>query len=344
MRSLLRCRLRLAFVSLSRRLQREREPTSRSELIERAFDAAYNLDHAEAIAYLDKALAADPNDPDAHRAAAVIAWLRIGFLRGSITVDDYLGNVSASRTSTCCRRRQTKRSGFSGISRARWNWPRPTFETRPRDPDAHFRLGSIVGVQASYGATVEGKILASFRAAQPRLRRAREGARARSFAEGRRAHRRHLPLHRVRAVAAGASDGVRRRVWRRQGARPADDRGGGRIPGPDADRRQVRACCCSTTASADSTMPCGSFGTCRSSIPRNRQLWYEAGATLNCAPDGISEAEADAGRGHSTQRTPTGASGCSARTRCGTTSAASRARGRDRLSAGATGPADSAVA
>jgi hypothetical protein len=68
-------------------------PESRA-LVDRAFAAAYNLDHAEAIALLDKALAADPNDADAHRAAAVIAWLRIGFLRGSITVDDYLGSVS----------------------------------------------------------------------------------------------------------------------------------------------------------------------------------------------------------------------------------------------------------
>ena len=36
----------------------------------------------------------------------------------------------------------------------------------PRDVDAHFRIGAIVGVQASYGATVEGKILGSFRAAR----------------------------------------------------------------------------------------------------------------------------------------------------------------------------------
>jgi tetratricopeptide (TPR) repeat protein len=36
---------------------------------------------------------------------------------------------------------------------------------RPRDPEALFQFGSIVGVQASYGATVEGKILSSFRAA-----------------------------------------------------------------------------------------------------------------------------------------------------------------------------------
>ena len=68
-------------------------PQSR-EFTERAFAAAYNLDHSEAMAFLDKAVAADPNDPDAHRAVAVIAWLRIGFLRGSITIDDYLGSVT----------------------------------------------------------------------------------------------------------------------------------------------------------------------------------------------------------------------------------------------------------
>jgi tetratricopeptide (TPR) repeat protein len=37
---------------------------------------------------------------------------------------------------------------------------------RPSDPDAHFSLGSIVGIQASYGATVEGRVLASFRSAK----------------------------------------------------------------------------------------------------------------------------------------------------------------------------------
>ena len=39
-------------------------------LIDQAFAAAYNLDHADAIALLDKAIAMSPNDPDAHRAAA----------------------------------------------------------------------------------------------------------------------------------------------------------------------------------------------------------------------------------------------------------------------------------
>jgi tetratricopeptide (TPR) repeat protein len=134
------------------------------ELAAAAFNAAYNLDHAEAMAFLDKAVAADPNDPGAHRAAAVIAWLRIGFLRGSITVDDYLGNVTKPNINMLppppdeARRFQRHATRALELAEA-------ALRANPRDPEAHFQVGSIVGVQASYGATVEGRILASFRAA-----------------------------------------------------------------------------------------------------------------------------------------------------------------------------------
>jgi tetratricopeptide (TPR) repeat protein len=141
----------------------EANPQSQ-ELVRRAFDAAYNLDHAEAISNLDKALAADPSDADAHRAVAVIAWLRIGFLRGSITVDDYLGNVSKPNINMLPPPPDEAQRFHRHATRA-LELAEAALKARPRDPDALFRLGSIVGVQASYGATVEGKILSSFRAA-----------------------------------------------------------------------------------------------------------------------------------------------------------------------------------
>lgn len=133
--------------------------------IERAFTAAYNLDHAEAIASLDKALAADPGDPDAHRAAAVIAWLRIGFLRGSITVDDYLGSVSKPNINMLAPPPEEAGRFHRHIARA-LELAEADVHRRPDDPEAHFRVGAAVGTQASYGATVEGKILASFRSAR----------------------------------------------------------------------------------------------------------------------------------------------------------------------------------
>jgi tetratricopeptide (TPR) repeat protein len=138
-------------------------PESR-EFTQRAFDAAYNLDHAEAISFLDKALAADPNDPDAHRAVAVIAWLRIGFLRGSITTDDFLGRVNKPNVNMLPPPPEEARR-FQQHSARALQLAEEAVRARPRDPEALFRLGSIVSVQASYGATVEGKIVSSFRAA-----------------------------------------------------------------------------------------------------------------------------------------------------------------------------------
>jgi tetratricopeptide (TPR) repeat protein len=139
-------------------------PQSRA-LVERAFQAAYNLDHAEAVAYLTKAIEADPNDPDAHRAVAVIAWLRIGFLRGSITIDDYLGNVTKPNINMLPPPPEEAQRFHRHITRA-MELAEAGLRARPGDPEAHFRIGSIVGVQASYGATVEGKVMASFRAAR----------------------------------------------------------------------------------------------------------------------------------------------------------------------------------
>ena len=135
------------------------------QLALQAFDAAYNLDHREAIAFLDQAVQADPNDADAHRAVAVIAWLRIGFLRGSITVDDYLGSVSKPNINMLPPPADEARRFHTHIARA-LELAEAELQRRPNDPDAHFRVGAIIGTQASYGATVEGKVLASFRAAR----------------------------------------------------------------------------------------------------------------------------------------------------------------------------------
>jgi tetratricopeptide (TPR) repeat protein len=95
---------------------------------------------------------------------AVIAWLRIGFLRGSITVDDYLGSVTKPNINMLPPPADEARRFHQHAARA-LELAEAAIKARPRDPDALFQLGSIVGVQASYGATVEGKILSSFRAA-----------------------------------------------------------------------------------------------------------------------------------------------------------------------------------
>lgn len=139
-------------------------PQSR-ELTSRAFDAAYQLDYPEAFALLNKALAADPMDPEAHRAMAVAAWLRIGFLRGSVTVDDYLGSVTKPNINMLPPPPEEAQRFQRHIARA-LELSEAALRAQPHDADAHFRVGSVVGVQASYGATIEGRVLASFRSAR----------------------------------------------------------------------------------------------------------------------------------------------------------------------------------
>ena len=60
-----------------------------------AFDAAYNLDYPEAVRLFDQAIARDPNDSATHRARAVATWLHMVFARGSISVDQYMGQMAA---------------------------------------------------------------------------------------------------------------------------------------------------------------------------------------------------------------------------------------------------------
>jgi Tetratricopeptide repeat len=139
-------------------------PESRA-LVDRAFETAYNLDYDRTMALLTEAIAADPNDADAHRAIAVASWLHIGFLRGSATVDDYLGNVTRANVDVQPPPAEEATRFERHISRALEIAERDVRE-RPGSPDAHFRLGSVIGVRASYGATVEGRVLASFRAAR----------------------------------------------------------------------------------------------------------------------------------------------------------------------------------
>lgn len=167
MRSLWACVASAAYIAASSAPSLPATPSAAStpSMVERAFTAAYNLDHADATALLDQAIAANPNDPDAHRAAAVIAWLRIGFLRGSITVDDYLGNVSKPNINMLPPPPEEAERFHRHIARA-LQLAEAELQRRPRDANAHFRLGAAVGTRASYGATVEGKILASFRAAR----------------------------------------------------------------------------------------------------------------------------------------------------------------------------------
>lgn len=138
---------------------------SARELRQRAADLAYNLDHDEAMQLLRQAVAAEPNDSANHRALASTIWLNILFKRGAVTVDHYLGSFTKAsvdvRNPPADLDAEFKREIARAIELAE-----KRVAASPRDAQAHFDLGTAVGLQASYVASVEGKLMAGFRAAR----------------------------------------------------------------------------------------------------------------------------------------------------------------------------------
>jgi tetratricopeptide (TPR) repeat protein len=130
----------------------------------RAFQLAYDLDYDAATREMEAAARADPNDAAAQRGLAVIPWLLISFTRGAATVDDYLGSISkenvAMREPPADLAKQFKDHSAKALQLAEAD-----VKARPRDPAALYELGAIVGLQAAYVATVEGKVIGAFGAA-----------------------------------------------------------------------------------------------------------------------------------------------------------------------------------
>ena len=135
------------------------------ELRDRASDLAYNLDHDEAMRLLRQAVAAAPDEAANHRALASIIWLNILFQRGAVTVDHYLG--SFTRTSVEIKNppkeldAEFKRESAKAVELAE-----KRVAAAPKDALARLDLGTSLGIQASYIASVEGRLMAGFKAAR----------------------------------------------------------------------------------------------------------------------------------------------------------------------------------
>ncbi|HET7696945.1 MAG TPA: tetratricopeptide repeat protein [Vicinamibacterales bacterium] len=138
---------------------------SSRELRERASDLVYNLDHHEAIRLLRQAVAADPGDPANYRALASAVWLLILFQRGAVTVDHYLGSFTRSSVEMKKPPAELDTEFKQAVAKA-IELAEKRVAASPGDAQAQFDLGTAVGLQASYIASVEGKLMAGFRAAR----------------------------------------------------------------------------------------------------------------------------------------------------------------------------------
>jgi tetratricopeptide (TPR) repeat protein len=141
-----------------------RAETSR-EIRARAANLTYNLDHDQAIDILRRAVAADPSDPANHRALASTIWFDILYRRGAVTVEHYLGRISGSKIDVvqppADLDAEFKREIATAIELAE-----DRVKAAPRDASAHYDLGAALGLQASYVASVEGRLVAGFRVAR----------------------------------------------------------------------------------------------------------------------------------------------------------------------------------
>jgi tetratricopeptide (TPR) repeat protein len=130
-----------------------------------AFELAYNLDHDAAVALLRKATVAEPADPANHRALAAVLWLNLLFQRGAVTVDHYLGSFSRTQVELSKPPPDLDAEFRQHVARA-IQLAEARAAAAPRDPQARYDLGAAVGLQASHIATVQGKMLAGFKAAR----------------------------------------------------------------------------------------------------------------------------------------------------------------------------------
>ena len=127
-----------------------------------AYDLAYNLDYAQAIAVLERAAARWPDSPQIYRSLATMAWLEILFARGSVTIDDYLGPMSRQHVAFKPPPAALSSQFLAYVDRAT-TLAGKRLASRPGDLDALYELGAAVGLRGSYIATVEGRMLSAVR-------------------------------------------------------------------------------------------------------------------------------------------------------------------------------------
>jgi len=262
---------------------------------------AFNLDHDKALATFTEAVNADPADPGAYRALAVNAWMHLLYLRGSITVDDYLGSTTKPNVKLKTPPPELAQRFRTNIDKA-LQLAESGLRTRPNDPNAHYDVGAAVGQIAAYAATVDGKLFDGFKAAR------------RAFT----AHERVLELDRSRQDA-GLIIGTYRYIvanlnWALRGMAYLVGFGGGREKAIEAleacgrypsdvqiDARIALVLIYNREKRFDAAIRI--LDGLREQYPRNRLLWLETGATyiragrpadaLPALDAGIAKFEAD---------------------------------------------------
>lgn len=128
-----------------------------AELLRAGYHAAYNLDHAEALAAFRRAVEADPSNPAAYRAIAGIAWLNLMLTRGALSADEFLSSLPESNAAMAPPPAAMAAEFRANIDKS-IELAEAQTRLRPRDAGAQFDLGAARGLLAAYTVTIEGSL------------------------------------------------------------------------------------------------------------------------------------------------------------------------------------------
>ena len=261
----------------ARRHSSAQEETARARIRD-AYTAAYNLDHADAVRLLQEVLQSAPELPTTYRALASITWLQLLFSRGTVLVDEYLGRISRQDVQTAVPPPDVagafNRHLASAIQRAE-----ARVAQRPGDPQALYELSSALGLQASFAATVEGRMRRAFGSARGAYRTAERAA-----ALAPNAPEPKLILGTYRYVVAGLNLPARVVAYmagmegdRARGLRLIEDAAAGTGSDVQTEARFALVLLYNREKRWDDALRV--LADLRAAYPRNRLLWLEAGST-----------------------------------------------------------------
>lgn len=244
----------------------------------RASNELYNLDDEAALTTWRHATTVDPADAAAWRGLAGALLAHIAMLRGTMTVDSYLGRVTTEDVKATPPPAELTREFDSAIDRA-ITLARTQVSTRPKSPQARYELGAAVGLRASYLATIDGSLLGAFRSAREAFdehERVVQLDAARGDAGLIVGTYRYListlsmPM-RVLAYAAGFGGGRQRGLdlIEKAAAYPGDNQSDARLVLVLLDNREARY---------DAALE--QLARLREQYPRNRLFWLETASTL----------------------------------------------------------------
>jgi tetratricopeptide (TPR) repeat protein len=131
----------------------------------RASDQMYNLDDEQGLATWRQAVALDAQDAAAWRGLASGILAHIAMLRGTMTVDSYLGRVATKDVAVPPTPPELARE-FDQASQRGVALGRRMVAEHPNDAQAQYQFGAAVGIRASYMATIDGSVLAAFNSAR----------------------------------------------------------------------------------------------------------------------------------------------------------------------------------